>query len=61
MLDINPCLIVYKQLQGDVPVYLNNLVKLKSNVHSRQTRYCNFNLTTLKGEEEYDHDMQSVE
>ena len=46
MLDINPCLIAYKGLRGDVPAYLNNLLKLNSNIHSRQTRYCNFNLTS---------------
>ena len=32
---ISKCIIAYKRLQGDVPVYLNNLLKLKSNIHSR--------------------------
>ena len=41
---ISKCIIAYKWLQSDVPVYLNNLLKLNSNIHSRQTRYCNFNL-----------------
>ena len=45
-LDINPCLIAYKGLRGDVPAYLNNLLKLNSNIHSRQTRYCKINLTS---------------
>ena len=40
------CIIAYKRLQGDVPVYLNSLLKFNSNIHSRQTRYCNFNLTS---------------
>ena len=43
---ISKCIIAYKRLQGDVPVYLNDLLKLNSNIHSRQTRYCNFNLTS---------------
>ena len=38
---ISKCIIAYKQLQGDVPAYLNDLLKLNSNIHSRQTRYCN--------------------
>ena len=43
---ISKCIIAYKRLQGDVPVYLNDLLKLNSNIHSRKTRYCNFNLTS---------------
>ena len=39
------CIIAYKELQGDVPVYLINLLKLYSNIYSK-TRYCNFNLTS---------------
>ena len=39
-------IIADKRLQGDVPVYRNDLLKLNSNIHSRQTRYCNFNLTS---------------
>ena len=43
---ISKCIICYKRLQGDVPFYRNDLLKLNSNIHSRQTRYCNFNLTS---------------
>ena len=43
---ISKCIIAYKRLQGDVPVYLNNLLKLNRNIHSIKTRYCNFNLTS---------------
>ena len=39
-------LIAYKRLQGNVPAYLNNLLWLNSNIHSRQNRYCNVNLTS---------------
>ena len=35
-----------KRLQSDVPAYLSNLLKLNSNIYSRQNRYCNFNLTS---------------
>ena len=45
---ISKCIIVYKRLHGDVPAYLNNLLKLNSNIHSRQTRYCNFTLNSLR-------------
>ena len=38
--------VAYKRLQGDVPVYLNNVLKLSSSIHNRQTRYCNFILTS---------------
>ena len=37
---ISKCLIAI----SDIHVYLNNLLKLNSNIHSRQTKYCNFNL-----------------
>ena len=43
---ISKCIIAYKRSQGEVPVYLNDLLKLNSNIYSRQTRYCNFNLTS---------------
>ena len=43
---MSKCMIAYKRLQGDVPVHLNDLLKLNSNIHSRQSRYCNFNLTS---------------
>ena len=45
---ISKCIIAYKPLQGDVPAYLNDLLKLNNNIRSRQTRYCNFNLTSLR-------------
>ena len=43
---ISKCIIAYKRLQGDVPVYRNDLLIFNSNIHSRKTRYCNFNLTS---------------
>ena len=43
---ISKCVIASNRLLGDVPVYLNDLLKLNSNIHSRQTRYCSFNLTS---------------
>ena len=33
-------------LISDVHVYVHNLLKLNSNIHSRQTKYCNFNPTS---------------
>ena len=33
------CCIIYKRLQGHVPVYLKTLLKLSSDTDSRQTRY----------------------
>ena len=33
------CCIIYKRLQGHVPTYLKSLLKLTSEIHSRQTRY----------------------
>lgn len=38
---ISKCIIARKHgLRGEVPAYLNNLVKLNGNIHSGQTRYC---------------------
>ena len=34
------CIIAYKRLQDNIAAYLN------SNIHSRQTRFCNFNVTS---------------
>ena len=37
---ISKCIIARKhRLRGEVPAYLNNLLKLNSNIHSGQTRY----------------------
>ena len=65
---ISKCIIAYKRLQSDVPVYLNDLLKLNCNIHSRQTRYCNFNLTSPRYNREteggrtfYRNNLQSME
>ena len=36
--------IIYKRLQGRVPSYLNNLLVLTGETHSRQTTYAKFNI-----------------
>ena len=41
---ISKCGIAYKSLRGEVPSYISNRLKLNSYVHTRQTRYTNFNL-----------------
>ena len=41
---LTKCCIIYKRLQGHVPTYLKSLLKLTSEIHSRQTRYANFNI-----------------
>ena len=51
---ISKCIIAYKRLQGDVPVYINNLLKLNSDIHNRQTGYCNFNLASPR----YNHETE---
>ena len=38
------CCIICKRLQGRVPSYLNNLLVLTGETHSRQTRYAKFNI-----------------
>ena len=38
------CCIIYKRLQGRVPIYLTNLLALTSETYSRQTRYAKFNI-----------------
>ena len=41
---LTKCCIIYKRLQGHVPTYLKSLLKLTSEIHSRKTRYANFNI-----------------
>ena len=38
------CFLVFKRLKGEVPSYITNLLMLNSDLHSRKTRYSNFNL-----------------
>ena len=65
---ISKCIMAYKRLQGDIPVYLNNLLKVNSNIRSRQTRYCNLfpNLSEVysrnrRWQNFYRHNLQSME
>ena len=51
---ISKCIIACKRLQGYVPAYVNDLPELNSNIHSRKTRYCNFNQTTPR----YNHETE---
>ena len=41
---INQCALIYKRLQGNTPNYLNELLVINSNIHTKNTRYCNLNL-----------------
>jgi len=41
---LTKCCIIYKHLQGHVPIYLKSLLKLTSEIHSHQTRHANFNI-----------------
>jgi len=40
----NQCTLIYKRLQGNTPNYLSDLLVINSNMHTRNTRYCNLNL-----------------
>ena len=39
--EINQCALIYKRAQGNIPNYLNKLLVINSNIHARNTRYCN--------------------
>jgi len=41
---INRYALIYKRLQGNTPNYLNKPLVINSNMHMRNTRYCNLNL-----------------
>jgi len=43
-LHINQCALISKRLQGNTPNYLNELLVINSNMHTRNTRYCKLNL-----------------
>ena len=41
---INQCALINKRLQGNTPNYFNELLVINSNMHTKNTRYCNLNL-----------------
>ncbi len=41
---VTRCAIAYKRVQGFLPSYLQESLKLNSSLHGRHTRYSNFNL-----------------
>ena len=46
---MSTCLRIHERLQGHVLTYLKSLLKLTSEIHSRQTRYANFNIVRPRG------------
>ena len=42
--NIARCSIVFKCLHGTLPPYLNQLITVNNQIHSRSTRYCNYNV-----------------
>ena len=42
---INRCGIAYKRINRNTPDYINDILKTNSDVHTRNTRYSNINLT----------------
>ena len=41
---ISKCLIAFKVLQGESPAWIVRLLTRNNNLHSRNTRYANYNL-----------------
>ena len=41
---ISKCLTAFKVLQGESPAYIARLLTRNNNLHSRNTRYANYNL-----------------
>ena len=39
---INQCALIYMRLKGNTPNYLNELLVINFNMHTRNTRYCNY-------------------
>ena len=46
--NISKCLYIFKQLNGILPSYMNDIFVINSQRHSRDTRYCNFNVVCPK-------------
>ena len=51
---IDKCSILYKRLNGFLPNYLNEHIVINNNIHSRNTRYSNFNVICPKYKRETD-------
>ena len=41
---IAKCCVAYKRIKGEVPLYIEDSLRLNSQQHSRVTRYSNINL-----------------
>ena len=46
--NISKCLYIFKKLNGILPSYMNDIFVINSQRHSRDTRYCNFNVVCPK-------------
>ena len=51
---IDKCSILYKRINGILSNYLNEHIVINNNIHSRNTRYSNFNLICQKYKRESD-------
>ena len=45
---IHKCSIIYKRINGTLPVYLNDHIIINNNRHARNTRYANINIVCPK-------------
>jgi len=45
---IDKCSIIYKRINGTLPIYLNDYIIINNNHHARNTRYANINIVFPK-------------
>jgi hypothetical protein len=45
---INRCGLIFKRVNGQTPSYLKETLKLNSDIHTRNTRFCNLNFICPK-------------